>query len=197
DRRHGTSRRGALHGGARGGKRRIGAFLGGSDARLAAPRARSRAGAGFDRRPRRARPRAARRPGARGVRARQLRRRSPTHDGAVTARLCGAHERAPRVTRRSILVTGFPASRARAVLVELARREPEAELLALVHPERAEEARLRARDLGLFERERLRIVEGDPAARSEEHTSELQSRENLVCRLLLEKKKNNTQEVSH
>src|SRR5690606_21951271 len=29
-----------------------------------------------------------------------------------------------------------------------------------------------------------------PAKRSEEHTSELQSRENLVCRLLLEKKKN-------
>src|SRR5690606_23994719 len=28
-------------------------------------------------------------------------------------------------------------------------------------------------------------------ARSEEHTSELQSRENLVCRLLLEKEKNN------
>src|SRR5690606_40873008 len=28
-----------------------------------------------------------------------------------------------------------------------------------------------------------------PRARSEEHTSELQSRENLVCRLLLEKKK--------
>src|SRR5436309_5027471 len=32
-----------------------------------------------------------------------------------------------------------------------------------------------------------------PAARSEEHTSELQSRENLVCRLLLEKKKKNRQ----
>src|SRR2546430_7716063 len=35
---------------------------------------------------------------------------------------------------------------------------------------------------------------GDPAAarkgRSEEHTSELQSQSNLVCRLLLEKKKN-------
>src|SRR5690606_39767552 len=29
----------------------------------------------------------------------------------------------------------------------------------------------------------------DSAFRSEEHTSELQSRENLVCRLLLEKKK--------
>src|SRR3712207_7079217 len=33
----------------------------------------------------------------------------------------------------------------------------------------------------------------DPAVRSEEHTSELQSRQYLVCRLLLEKKKNNTQ----
>src|SRR5690606_41853727 len=37
------------------------------------------------------------------------------------------------------------------------------------------------------------LVEQFPAAlgegRSEEHTSELQSRENLVCRLLLEKKK--------
>src|SRR5205085_6629833 len=30
----------------------------------------------------------------------------------------------------------------------------------------------------------------DHAARSEEHTSELQSQSNLVCRLLLEKKKN-------
>src|SRR5690606_7343819 len=30
--------------------------------------------------------------------------------------------------------------------------------------------------------------------RSEEHTSELQSRENLVCRLLLEKKKNRSEE---
>src|SRR5690606_40797347 len=30
---------------------------------------------------------------------------------------------------------------------------------------------------------------GQRAIRSEEHTSELQSRENLVCRLLLEKKK--------
>src|SRR6266511_4915643 len=33
-----------------------------------------------------------------------------------------------------------------------------------------------------------------PPVRSEEHTSELQSRENLVCRLLLEKKKT---EYSH
>src|SRR3989440_3851393 len=32
----------------------------------------------------------------------------------------------------------------------------------------------------------------EPAGRSEEHTSELQSRSDLVCRLLLEKKKKNT-----
>src|SRR5690606_40295145 len=32
-------------------------------------------------------------------------------------------------------------------------------------------------------------VAGTSGVRSEEHTSELQSRENLVCRLLLEKKK--------
>src|SRR5690606_42054253 len=37
-------------------------------------------------------------------------------------------------------------------------------------------------------------VRGD-APRSEEHTSELQSRENLVCRLLLEKKKNKTRKM--
>src|SRR3712207_7211827 len=36
------------------------------------------------------------------------------------------------------------------------------------------------------------VVDGDGGrCRSEEHTSELQSRQYLVCRLLLEKKKNN------
>src|SRR5690606_42013897 len=37
----------------------------------------------------------------------------------------------------------------------------------------------------------------DVISRSEEHTSELQSRENLVCRLLLEKKKTNQMTTSH
>src|SRR2546430_4657498 len=40
------------------------------------------------------------------------------------------------------------------------------------------------------------LLEGriaDMATRSEEHTSELQSQSNLVCRLLLEKKKKNRQ----
>src|SRR3712207_7045296 len=36
-----------------------------------------------------------------------------------------------------------------------------------------------------------------PRRRSEEHTSELQSRQYLVCRLLLEKKKINTQTLPH
>src|SRR5690606_40870162 len=35
-----------------------------------------------------------------------------------------------------------------------------------------------------------RAIQSAVAIRSEEHTSELQSRENLVCRLLLEKKNN-------
>src|SRR5947209_10356990 len=34
------------------------------------------------------------------------------------------------------------------------------------------------------------LLQDQPEARSEEHTSELQSRQYLVCRLLLEKKKN-------
>src|SRR5699024_12686652 len=38
----------------------------------------------------------------------------------------------------------------------------------------------------------LQIVYGRSQTRSEEHTSELQSRFDLVCRLLLEKKKNVT-----
>src|SRR5258707_6821174 len=37
----------------------------------------------------------------------------------------------------------------------------------------------------------LRLTAGRRMARSEEHTSELQSRQYLVCRLLLEKKKSN------
>src|SRR5690606_41817123 len=43
---------------------------------------------------------------------------------------------------------------------------------------------------------RCRTIPGRGCSRSEEHTSELQSRENLVCRLLLEKKKK-TKQHSH
>src|SRR5438034_5243524 len=40
---------------------------------------------------------------------------------------------------------------------------------------------------------KTRFVEKGTRIRSEEHTSELQSHSDLVCRLLLEKKKNNKQ----
>src|SRR3712207_7794453 len=39
-------------------------------------------------------------------------------------------------------------------------------------------------------------LRGRGAGRSEEHTSELQSRQYLVCRLLLEKKKNTTSDIN-
>src|SRR2546427_4338062 len=40
------------------------------------------------------------------------------------------------------------------------------------------------------------VSRGDPEGRSEEHTSELQSQSNLVCRLLLEKKKKNNKNLA-
>src|SRR5438034_7275633 len=43
-----------------------------------------------------------------------------------------------------------------------------------------------------FRKLSLAPYRNDPEARSEEHTSELQSHSDLVCRLLLEKKKNKT-----
>src|SRR3712207_8344328 len=46
----------------------------------------------------------------------------------------------------------------------------------------------RLKDIAAPERLAQLVIEGVPA-RSEEHTSELQSRQYLVCRLLLEKKK--------
>src|SRR5438445_7285236 len=48
--------------------------------------------------------------------------------------------------------------------------------------------------LGLLDRRRARAIRA-ARARSEEHTSELQSRQYLVCRLLLEKKKQTTQKT--
>src|SRR5690606_41461129 len=54
---------------------------------------------------------------------------------------------------------------------------------------RAESSRGRARDRGRRACADSAASRFRSDARSEEHTSELQSRENLVCRLLLEKKK--------
>src|SRR5690554_4420210 len=48
----------------------------------------------------------------------------------------------------------------------------------------------------LKKRKQLSIIVTSVAARSEEHTSELQSRPHLVCRLLLEKKKQSSRRPS-
>src|SRR5204863_1271924 len=48
----------------------------------------------------------------------------------------------------------------------------------------------------LHHHEPPRATRARPAARSEEHTSELQSRRDLVCRLLLEKKKNMSDRIT-
>ena len=57
------------------------------------------------------------------------------------------------------------------------------------------EAQSRSYELIYFEQQDLRIINGI-AMRSEEHTSELQSQAYLVCRLLLEKKKQKTNTVT-
>src|SRR3712207_7946184 len=72
-----------------------------------------------------------------------------------------------------------------AVIRVAARRDGEVRVLAAV--ERAGPAEVRA---GAAQ---LHVLADDVDDRSEEHTSELQSRQYLVCRLLLEKKKNKTQ----
>src|SRR3712207_7072910 len=92
------------------------------------------------------------------------------------------------------------------------RRPPRSTLFPYTTLFRSLQRRRPARGDGLRERERdagrhRRLGGGGPSGRlrgprpraapallrSEEHTSELQSRQYLVCRLLLEKKKKNTQ----
>src|SRR2546427_8817331 len=59
------------------------------------------------------------------------------------------------------------------------------------HPKnRREPDRSSGRGPSACSRNRFRRSSADRTWRSEEHTSELQSQSNLVCRLLLEKKKN-------
>src|SRR5688572_32470202 len=65
------------------------------------------------------------------------------------------------------------------------------DLPLLAHDVHDVDARRRRLDAGLHVGELAQVV--DP--RSEEHTSELQSQSNLVCRLLLEKKKTSTHHV--
>src|SRR2546430_7391082 len=76
------------------------------------------------------------------------------------------------------------------------RRPPRSTLFpytTLFRSDRQRNGRVRGRRLALvLPQGRRRTVGGEADVRSEEHTSELQSQSNLVCRLLLEKKKNTT-----
>src|SRR5699024_12409208 len=60
-------------------------------------------------------------------------------------------------------------------------------LVGMLPPKPGDEpTKVRRTNTGLF----TQLIDDARTARSEEHTSELQSRFDLVCRLLLEKKKN-------
>src|SRR3712207_7571226 len=78
--------------------------------------------------------------------------------------------------------------RAGAQAEEAAGGVPAGQLRPGVRPGHARDAQGRDRR-GLPRADRRRLARD--GRRSEEHTSELQSRQYLVCRLLLEKKKNN------
>src|SRR5688572_30946526 len=62
-----------------------------------------------------------------------------------------------------------------------------------IHDPAALEDEARHAHFGMIHHERVSeaVTQDVDTARSEEHTSELQSQSNLVCRLLLEKKKKN------
>src|SRR5260370_30119853 len=69
--------------------------------------------------------------------------------------------------------------------------------LPLARCPRPEDANQRGGAIGPGRMSRERSAEGSEPARSEEHTSELQSHLNLVCRLLLEKTKFRTARATH
>src|SRR2546430_4616225 len=66
---------------------------------------------------------------------------------------------------------------------------PYTTLFRSIHLEVADDGRGLDRDRIARKAEELGLLTADARPRSEEHTSELQSQSNLVCRLLLEKKK--------
>src|SRR2546427_3730512 len=68
--------------------------------------------------------------------------------------------------------------------------EVEEEELALVYQTKGIDAGIARKLAAEVMRDSQRALDEQVRERSEEHTSELQSQSNLVCRLLLEKKKN-------
>src|SRR2546427_9399658 len=98
-------------------------------------------------------------------------------------------------TLRGVRLEGWYRTRARTVEIEWDREHP-AEAVAALRQHLGSAPRIAlALDLPLLFTKQVKLPALEPAAkrsiRSEEHTSELQSQSNLVCRLLLEKKKIN------
>src|SRR2546422_2183123 len=105
---------------------------------------------------------------------------------APEARTAYVHERAEDSTLRTEVLALLEAHEARGRLDSIADRLDASSTVAAV--------RLPPVLSGRYSIER-EIGRGGMATRSEEHTSELQSRLHLVCRLLLEKKKKNISRI--
>src|SRR2546427_5762999 len=103
----------------------------------------------------------------------------------VLGKHSGRHALAARLKDLGVDLAGPDLDRAFKAFKDLADRKKEVydeDLMAIVTDEAAQGA-------AGYALEYLHVISG--TGRSEEHTSELQSQSNLVCRLLLEKKKTN------
>src|SRR5690606_41294443 len=101
--------------------------------------------------------------------------------------MCGFHP-----ARRPFLLCRRPPSRSTLFpYTTLFRSGQVAKRQAVTNPDRTISSI--KRHMGTDYRVTIDGGDGPVGIRSEEHTSELQSRENLVCRLLLEKKKERTE----
>src|SRR5207237_4700228 len=101
------------------------------------------------------------------------------------------HPAAPTHIYTLSLHDALPISTAARQTEALSRRASE-RLAALQHEAETLATQEQTLLVGLRKLEVEREIKQEELARSEEHTSELQSHLNLVCRLLLEKKKKNT-----
>src|SRR2546430_6272556 len=124
-------------------------------------------------------------------------------NGYIVARAADAASAMTVVNRERpdliLLDLGLPAGDGFLVLERLRKIETLAAIPVLAVTGRSDpETRKRVEALGVppvlvkpVQTEALMAASSASVCRSEEHTSELQSQSNLVCRLLLEKKKNN------
>src|SRR5690554_7180444 len=94
----------------------------------------------------------------------------------------------------SMLTMGTDASFYRLLPKLVVRVESEAEVAFILQQASAQQVAVTFRAAGTSLSGQA-ISDSVLIVRSEEHTSELQSRPHLVCRLLLEKKKNNTKQI--